>query len=637
MCGIAGVWTRKGNGEHRMHYLANAIKALNHRGPDDNGIWTNNSGIKLGHARLSILDLSMHGHQPMCSEDRRYAMVFNGEVYNFKEIRSQLAAKGYAFIGSGDTEVILAAFQEWGDEAINRFIGMFAIALWDEQLQTLTLIRDRVGVKPLYYGWDGNTLWFGSELKALREFKHWPAEIDRQAAGEFFQYGYISSSRSIYKNIHKLKPGYLLKLRLDGEPELKCYWSVLNNLASPVGSDDDIEAELEELLRSACNYRMVSDVPVGIYLSGGVDSSLVAAMLAGNNNRQVNTFTIGFNENTHDESVWAKKVAAHLGTKHTEYILGVDEALDIARNWGALFDEPFGDSSGIPTLLVSKLAGQQVKVVLSADGGDELFSGYNVYPDVINRHASLSRIPNGIKSLSAFSLSAIPIAQLDNILSKTPIIAQKRGYLIRKIKRLRSMLTDCSPGTLYDTAISYWLPEDVSRLLGIYQPPRESIDSYKGNIAEQMCLWDFHHYLPEDILTKVDRTTMAVSIEGREPLLDHRLVEYAFGLPLHLRRGSLGSKHMLKKILYKHVPRQLIDRPKQGFGIPLEKWLSNELKPLVNDYLNANKIKSAGILDSRIVAQITADFYRGNKSLASQLWFLLAFEMWRENHHSWKN
>jgi len=631
MCGIAGIWTRKGNVDHHRHDLSNAVKSLNHRGPDDNGIWTNDSGVALGHSRLSILDLSTHGHQPMSSADRRYAMVFNGEVYNFNEIRLQLVTKGYSFAGSGDTGVILAAFQEWGDEAINRFIGMFAIALWDARQQTLTLIRDRVGVKPLYYGWDGNSLWFGSELKALREFKHWQAEIDTQAAGEFFQYGYISSSRSIYKNIHKLNPGHLLKLRLNGEPEIKSYWSVSNNLSPPIqGSDEDIEAELEELLISACNYRMVSDVPVGVYLSGGVDSSLVAAMLAGNKSQQINTFTIGFNENTHNESIWAKKVAAHLGTNHTEYILGVHEALDIARQWGDLFDEPFGDSSGIPTLLVSKLASQQVKVVLSADGGDELFSGYSVYSDVIGRHTSLSKIPYGFKTLSASALSAIPITQLDNILSKSPLSVQRRGLIIRKIKRLRAILKNYSSGTLYDAAISYWLPEEVSRLLGMYQPPRESIDNYTGNIAEQMCLWDLHNYLPEDILTKIDRTTMAASIEGREPLLDHRLVEYAFRLPLHLRRGNLGPKHILKKILYKHVPQQLIDRPKQGFGIPLEKWLSNELKPLVNDYLNVNRVKQAGILDSHIVAQITADFYKGNKSLASQLWFLLAFEMWRE-------
>jgi asparagine synthase (glutamine-hydrolysing) len=631
MCGIAGIWTLKGNVDHHSHDLSNAVKSLNHRGPDDNGIWTNDYGVALGHARLSILDLSSHGHQPMCSADKRYAMVFNGEVYNFKEIRLQLITKGYSFIGSGDTEVILAAFQEWGDEAINRFIGMFAIALWDAQQQILTLIRDRVGVKPLYYGWDGNSLWFGSELKALREFKHWQAEIDMQAAGEFFQYGYISSSRSIYKNIHKLKPGHLLKLRLEGEPEVNSYWSVSNNLSPPMqGSDEDIEAELEGLLLSACNYRMVSDVPVGVYLSGGVDSSLVAAMLAGNKSQQINTFTIGFNENTHNESIWAKKVAAHLGTRHTEYILDVHEALAIARQWGNLFDEPFGDSSGIPTLLVSKLASQQVKVVLSADGGDELFSGYSVYSDVIGRNTSLSRIPHGFKTLSASALSAIPITQLDNILSKLPLSAQRRGFIIRKIKRLRAILENYSPGTLYDAAISYWLPEEVSRLLGMYQPPRESIDSYTGNIAEQMCRWDFHNYLPEDILTKVDRTTMSASIEGREPLLDHRLIEYAFRLPLHLRRGNLGHKHILKKILYKHVPQQLIDRPKQGFGIPLERWLSNELKPLVNDYLNINQIKQAGILNSRIIERITSDFYSGDKSLASQLWFLLAFEMWRE-------
>ncbi|HXV13008.1 MAG TPA: asparagine synthase (glutamine-hydrolyzing) [Candidatus Krumholzibacteria bacterium] len=631
MCGIAGFMSRNGDSAQLARDLARAVACLRHRGPDDEGLWNDGAGTGLGFRRLSILDLSERGHQPMRSKDGRYVMVFNGEVYNFAEVRARLLGLGHLFSGTGDSEVILTAFQQWGERAVDHFIGMFAIGLWDEREQTMHLFRDRVGVKPLYYGWDGTTLWFGSELKALRAFGHWRPRVDRQAVGEFLHYGYISSPRSIYTQVKKLPPGSRLALSRTGDPVVTRYWSLLDALGSPIAGDDDaIEAELEALLASAFQYRMVADVPVGVFLSGGVDSSLVTAILAREATQPIRTFTIGFAEDHRDESAWARKVANHLGTRHTEYILGVQEALAMTRDWGTLFDEPFGDASGIPTLLVSRLARAEVTVALSADGGDELFMGYSVYDDVLGRLDTLARVPSWLKTASAHSLSHTPVGVLDGALSRLGSSAAVRGRVSRRIRRARAIMHDATPDRVYDAAISYWLPEEVRGLMGDYSNPRTLADAYRGEPLERMCLWDFHHYLPDDIMTKVDRTTMAVSLEGREPMLDHRLAEFAFRLPSRLRRGPLGPKHILKKILYRHVPRELVDRPKQGFAIPLEGWLRDDLRALAGDYLAEARIRNAGYFDARVVRRLVDDFYRGNGSTADQLWFLLAFELWRE-------
>ena len=632
MCGITGIWTKDNNLDRAREEVTQAVASLRHRGPDDEGIWMNNSGVALGHTRLSILDLSHLGHQPMVSADGRHVIVYNGEIYNFADIRAKLARLGHTFSGSGDTEVILHAFKEWGSDAVKQFIGMFAIALWDEQEKTLELIRDRVGVKPLHYGWDGRTLCFGSELKSIRAYKHWRPEIDQQSLGEFLQYGYIAGNRTIYKGIHKLKPGHRLILKDGLQPVIEPYWSVLDALdGPPSGGDSDMESELEALLIDSFRFRMVSDVPVGVYLSGGVDSSLVTAMLAKHHDQDIRTFTIGFSEDTHDESRWAKKIAEHCGTIHTEYILDVSEALDIAKGWGSLFDEPFGDSSGIPTLLVSRLAGEQVKVVLSADGGDELFSGYKVYTSVLERIKLLEQIPRPIRGMLSMGTSMLPprLPELGN--ARLPIPAFMHGNLSRRVHNFGAMLKDLSPGHLMDVYMSYWKPDEIGRLIGSYVSPRESANSYPGEPATQISLWDFDHYLPEDILTKVDRTTMAVSIEGREPLLDHRLVENAFALPLHQRRGQLGPKHILKNILHRYVPHELVDRPKQGFGIPLDNWLKTDLRELVNDYLANDRIRNAGIMDPKLVSRSIESFYKGDSTRGTPLWFLLSFEMWREN------
>lgn len=614
--------------------LARALDAIKYRGPDDRGVWTEEKGVGLGHVRLSILDLSPHGHQPMLSADGRLVMVFNGEVYNFADIRRDLEFKGHRFQGTGDSEVILAAFGEWGVEAANRFIGMFAIALWDRQERRLVLLRDRLGVKPLYYGWDGNTLWFGSELKALRAFRHWRAETDLLALAEYFQFGHINAPRSIYRNVFKLPPGHWLELGPQGEPLVSRYWSVLDALHTPLtGSEDQLTEQLEALLIDAFRLRMVSDVPVGMFLSGGIDSSLVTALLQ-KHHGNIHTFTIGFNEAQSNEAPHARRVAEYLGTNHTERILETDEAKRILPHWGDLFDEPFQDSSGIPTYLVSKLASEQVKVVLSADGGDELFSGYNVYQSALKHAARRARLPAVLSHAGGAIRNMSVFERIDEMLALSTLprsaIKLLRDKLTWRASRSYDYFTAPTNGAMYEQIVSFWKPHAIQALTCAYERVRETSEAYAGSFAEQICLWDLHNYLPGDILAKVDRATMGVSIEGREPLIDHRIVEFAFRLPLSLRRGPLGAKHILRKILYRHVPQEIVDRPKMGFGIPLLKWLRGDLAHLLDDHLNSTDIRAQGILDPFVVERTVRAFKHGDDHAVNRVWILLAFQMWRQ-------
>lgn len=635
MCGIAGYFTRDNNDRALAAALPMVLQTIEHRGPDDSGVWTR-PGVGLGHRRLSILDLSAHGHQPMVRADGRFAMVFNGEVYNYRAIRADLEKTGLNFVGSGDSEVVLAALATWGLDAVKRFIGMFAIALWDNEKRTLTLIRDRLGVKPLYFGWDGKTLWFGSELKALCAFPHWKPEIDRTALADYFQFGYITAPLSIYQKVRKVQPGHMVTLGSEGVPSELRYWSVLDVLAQPLtGTEDALTNELEALLAEAFSLRMVSDVPVGVFLSGGVDSSLLAALLQKNRTDDpIHTFTIGFNEAHADESVHAKRVAAHLGTRHTERILDTDEAKRILPDWAKLYDEPFADSSGIPTYLVSRMAGEQVKVVLSADGGDELFSGYRSYDSVLRAWNRRERIPAPIRATAAAILKHAPMRTIDTLLDALPLPASAyRAVKEKTTWKARCILDwadEAAPGGYFENASSFFQPDEIAELLGDYQAVRVRSDSYPGSVAEQLCLWDLHYYLPGDILTKVDRATMAVSIEGREPLIDHRVVEFAFRLPLAMRRGPLGPKHILKRLLYRHVPREIVDRPKQGFAIPLGEWLKNDLHHLVDEYLEPGRIRREGVLNAASVSRVVRGFKRGHDKLTNQVWALLAFQMWHE-------
>jgi len=639
MCGIAGYWSIADiNYEYLDSDLKMAVQSLDHRGPDDNGIWSNASGVGLGHSRLSILDLSSHGHQPMKSRNDRFIMVFNGEVYNFREIRSELIEKGYSFFSDSDSEVVLASFQEWGHESVHRFIGMFAIAIWDDEEKRLFLFRDRVGVKPLYYGWDGHTFWFGSEMKALLAFRHWTPEINKQAMGEFLQYGYIAPPRSIFKQVSKLIPGHWLEVNsTSAEQIIRQYWSLLDaSSESTDKNEEELADELEKLIISAFQYRMVSDVPVGVFLSGGIDSSIVAAILQKHSGQQIQTFTIGFEDKKCDESEWAKKVADHIGTCHTEFSLDLDKSKELIPKLPGFYDEPFGDPSSIPTLMVASLAGRDVKVVLSADGGDELFAGYSSYILNPERLKRISNLPYWLRWLMGKGLSLLPIAYLAKILSSTSIFSKELpSDLLRKAMKLEAVLPDVTPSDVFQASESYWLPSEVNKLIGGgYEDPRSPVEHYSGGYEEQMALWDFHHYLPEDIMTKVDRATMAVSIEGREPLLDHRLIEFAFRLPLKYRIGKLGQKHLLRKVLYKYVPRNLIDRPKQGFTIPINKWMRDGNASLANSLLSDDS--SLGKYLDMSVVKDEVDLLKKSGVNETRVWFLFVLDQWLREYDSCK-
>ena len=635
MCGITGFFTSAGMGELAESDLRRAVVTLRKRGPDDEGVWRGGAEVGLGHTRLSILDLSSHGHQPMLSSNGHLAMVFNGEVYNFAGIRSELAGKGHRFLGSGDSEVILAAFQEWGVRgALNRFVGMFAIALWDAQAGRLTLIRDRLGVKPLYYGWNGRTLWFGSELKALRAYPHWQPRIDKTALADFFRFSYIVEPLSIYEQVSKLAPGHFLELSRGGQPAIHQYWSVSNASSHDASADEDALTErLEALMADAFNLRMISDVPVGVFLSGGVDSSALVALLK-RDGPPIRTFTIGFDDARFNEAPYAEQIARYLGTLHTTQIVSEADAMQVLPSWGELFDEPFGDDSGIPTLLLSRLAAQHVKVVLSADGGDELFAGYNSYGAVLRR-MEIARQQSPIGRLARDLAAIMPWEHVDRMLagrsgSANPDHSASRAMSLRLLY-LRETHSLSTPGGQFEHVLtsSYWHDADLARLLGQAAPStRRRCDDYPGDVGEKLCLWDLDHYLPGDILAKVDRTTMALSIEGREPLLDHRLVEFAFSLPYHLRFGALGSKHLLRKVLYKHVPRALIDRPKKGFAAPIGSWMLGALKPLLDRHLDLNRIAGQGVLNGAVVQAVRQRFEAGDPSSVQRVWLLLAFQLW---------
>jgi asparagine synthase (glutamine-hydrolysing) len=621
MCGIAGYWFKNRAPEAAQQWLRDGLASLHHRGPDDRGAWFE-TGVGMGHTRLSILDLSPLGHQPMASRNGRWMMVFNGEVYNFREIRKDLELLGHTFLGTGDSEVILEAFSEWGPGAVRRFVGMFAIALWSKADRRLYLVRDRVGVKPLYYGWNASSLWFGSELKALRAFKHWSPQLDRSAMVDFFRYGYIAEPRSIYQDVFKLPPGHWLEVAPDGEKKLEPYWSVLDAaLNQRQGSEDELAEELEALMIDAFRYRMISDVPVGVFLSGGIDSSSVAAILQHHAGQRIKTYTIGFDDAAFDESPHAERVARHLGTDHTTRILKVKDAMRILPQWGNLYDEPFGDRSGIPTLLVSQIASESVKVVLSADGGDELFSGYNGYTHMFAQRRKRAAIPEWLGAATVAALRALPVDQLDGQLAAQRWPAQLNHRLRRRVTmpcaKIRDRLQTRTMGEMFDQALAVWSYDELRRLLGWDgHPVRSNCDIYAGEDGEKLCLWDLHHYLPANILTKVDRATMAVSIEGREPLLDHRLVEFAFALPFRFRRSTGGPKHLLRKVLYKYVPREYLDRPKQGFDVPLGQWLAKDLALLIDQYLESSLIAAQGIFDTEVVRRLLARFRAGDVARA---------------------
>jgi asparagine synthase (glutamine-hydrolysing) len=634
MCAIVGCIAPHADREALLRQVASGMQRLAHRGPDDEGSWAETSQgttVAFGHRRLSILDLSPSGHQPMVSSSGRYVIVFNGEIYNFREVRSALDSGGAALRSSGDTAVVLEAFEQWGLAAIERFVGMFAFALWDRREQRVLLVRDRVGVKPLYYCVQDGMLAFASELRGLQAFAFWPRQIDSGALAEFLQYGYISAPRTIFQGVQSLEPGGWAEMSATGALRRGIYWSLESSPApfEVEQREDEARERLRELLDSACAYRLVSDVPVGVFLSGGIDSSLVTAVIAKRLGADTRTFTVGFEEAPYDESGWAAKVARHLGTRHTERKLSIAEAERTIESWGELFDEPFGDSSAIPTLLVSKVAREQVKVALSADGGDELFGGYVNYDSIPPKIRALGRIPRPVRNTVGGMLRTPLGAMLASRVLPTPATAGTDKRLDR-IHKLGEVLSAGDARSVFQLAVSYSTPRQVTELVGCADDTRPDLARFPGSIEEAMMAWDFHHYLPHDILVKVDRMTMRVGLEGREPLLDHRLVEFAFAAPMRYRIGALGSKHLLRSLLFDVVPRELIERPKQGFGIPLGQWLRRgRLFEMVRGLLSSDSLRGSQLVNPRALDALVGAFVSGAPIDATRVWLLVAFEMWR--------
>jgi asparagine synthase (glutamine-hydrolysing) len=646
MCGIAGFWQTKRGTEDPLGLLNRMGAALAHRGPDDSGIFHDgDTGIGLAFRRLSILDLSPQGHQPMYSASGRYVIIFNGEVYNFEEIRAELGSRHWR--GHSDTEVMLEAIERWGlESAVKRFVGMFALALWDRQERRLYLVRDRLGIKPLYYGHVNGTFVFGSELKAIRQHPRFYGEIDRDVLTLYLRHNYVPSPHCIYKGLYKLRSGHILMLSSAmAAPALHPFWSgndvAREGLRSPfAGSDVDAIEQLHEQLLSAVRLRMIADVPLGAFLSGGIDSSTVVALMQAQSSRPVKTFTIGFHEDGYNEATDAKKVAAHLGTDHTELYLTPKDALNVVPLLPSMYDEPFSDSSQIPTYLISKLARDTVTVSLSGDGGDELFGGYNRYLFTKRIWNSIKRLPKFARKAAIELLRAVPPTGIDRGFQLL------RPILPRKLRpatpgdnayKLATLLSVDSPHALYYRALSHWV--NPAEVVPNSQEPGtllESIvdSSWSSNIEEVMMLTDQLNYLPDDILTKVDRASMAVSLEARVPLLDHRLVEFAWKLPLHSKIRKGISKWILRQVLYKYVPEELVERPKMGFGVPIDRWLRGPLREWADDLLSESSLAQHGLLEVGPIRVKWQQHLSGIRNWQNVLWDVLVFQHWLSQSRS---
>lgn len=649
MCGLAGFFCEK-QFESADDLLRGMAGQISHRGPDADGYWHDDAaGVGLAHRRLSILDLSEAGSQPMHSPSGRFVIVFNGEIYNHNDIRQRLQTSSdapHVWRGHSDTETLLAGFDCFGVEAtIKMVVGMFAFALWDRQTGTLTLGRDRLGEKPLYYGWQGDTFLFGSELKAMRAHPAFKAGVNRGTLSLFMRHAYIPAPYSIYEGIAKLSPGCLLSVsRGQREPVLYRYWSgaavAEGGVANPyAGSDGQAIDELEVLLKDAVGRQMVADVPLGAFLSGGIDSSTVVALMQAQSSRPVKTFTIGFHEEGYNEAEHAMAVAKHLGTDHTELYVTAAQAMDVIPRLPALYDEPFADSSQIPTFLVSQLARQHVTVSLSGDAGDELFCGYNRYQITHKLWRKLSRIPLPARRLLARTLTSVSPDAWNRIaraagpaLPRAARVAQPGD----KLHKGAGVLTSESVDDLYLGLVSQWQDpaavvingSESSTLLSGNAPALVGLDD-----VERMMALDLLTYLPDDILTKVDRAAMGVSLETRVPFLDHRVVEWAWRLPQSIKLREGQGKWILRQVLYRHVPQELIERPKRGFSVPIDAWLRGPLRSWAEALLDESRLKKEGYFHSAPIRQKWQEHLSGRRNWQYQLWNVLMFQMWLESQN----
>ncbi len=640
MCGIAGFLDEKRRwAAGRMNAVAaDMANALRHRGPDATATWADaGKGIAFAHTRLAIIDLSAAGSQPMTSGCRRCTITYNGEIYNAHELREELERAGRRFRGHSDTEVIVEGCAAWGvEETVGRLIGMFAFGLWDREEGTLTLVRDRLGIKPLYWGQQEGRVVFASELKALKQIPGWHGEIDPQALAAFMRHSYVPAPVSIYKGIFKLPPGTMLRVTAGMEPKITSYWSLSDvvetgqSRPSALSDNEAVEA-LEDLLLDAVKRRMVADVPLGAFLSGGIDSSTVVALMQRATNAPVRTFSIGFHEDVYNEAQHAKEVARHLGTDHTEQYVTPEEAREVIPDLPTIYDEPFADSSQIPTFLVSRMTREHVTVALSGDGGDELFAGYNRYVQGLRLARLRAIAPRPLRALASHILTALPPRVWDGIFSAVPASVRPR-LAGDKMHKLAGVLPEDEIG-FYCKLISQWDPAWVlvrgaREPQGIFSDP--ALRARFDDPVAWMQYLDTLTYLPDDILTKVDRASMAVSLEARVPILDHRVVEFAWSLPAQLKIRNGTSKWLLREVLHKLVPRELVERPKMGFGVPIDTWLRGPLKEWGEDLLAEGELAKDGILDSGPIREKWAEHQSGRRNWQHLLWNVLMFQAWRQ-------
>jgi asparagine synthase (glutamine-hydrolysing) len=646
MCGFAGFLQRSRviAADAMADTVRRMADTLRYRGPDDAGTWTDPpAGIALGHRRLSIIDLSPEGHQPMISASGRYVVAFNGEIYNFERLRPELEADGHSWRGHSDTEVMLAAFERWGVEgALERFNGMFAFALWDRADRVLHLARDRLGEKPLYYGWAGETFLFGSELKALRAHPSFRAAIDRDALASYLRYNYVPTPHSIYKGFSKLPAGHVLKIPAAARADVptRAYWSLRGaaqaGLDRPLSCSDEAAVdELDTLLRDAVRIRTVADVPVGVFLSGGIDSSTVVALMQAQSSRPVKSFSIGFDEEGYNEARHAKAVATHLGTDHTELYVTPGEAQAVIPTLPQVYDEPFADSSQIPTILVSRLARREVTVTLSGDGGDELFCGYVRYFWGRRIWRRIGRVPGTLRSLAGRAITALSPQSWNAVMGGVTrlVPATSLGEVTGdRLHKLAEVLSVPSADVLYQGLISHWAQPDSIVLDSREAATLHNAAEHRAGFDDftlRMMYLDALTYLPDDILVKVDRASMSVSLEARVPLLDHRVVEYAWRVPLSMKIRDDHGKWLLRQVLYRYVPRGLVERPKMGFGVPIDSWLRGPLRDWAEDLLEEKKLREGGHFDPQPIREKWAEHQSGTRNWQYWLWDILMFQAWQ--------
>jgi asparagine synthase (glutamine-hydrolysing) len=643
MCGFAGILSTAGfSRDELLEHASGMIAPITHRGPDDSGIWADErAGVALGFRRLAIIDLSPEGHQPMWSASRRFVLVFNGEVYNFSELRSELEQHGHGFRGHSDTEVILAAFEQWGvREAVSRFVGMFAIAVWDTLRQELSLVRDRLGKKPLYVYREPGLITFGSELKALLAGPSFDRAIDPDALTSYLRYLYVPAPQSIFRHVIKVPAAHILTVRDPKSPlpMPEAYWSLRDvaraGLSNPfAGGDNEAVDQLDALLSDAVRGRLQSDVPLGALLSGGIDSSAVVSVMQDASSRAVKTYTIGFAEEEYNEAGHAARVAQHLGTDHTELMLSGEDAQSLIPRLPEIFDEPLADPSQLPTLLVSQLARREVTVALCGDGGDELFGGYNRYVYGTRVLPRVNRVPRTLRHAVAAGVACVPATTWDRLSGLSAVLPGLPVTRVgERIGKLTNVMSAASIGNMYCSLLSAW--QQPANLVLNSRPAEDwntrILDGAEPvRLLDRMMLADQMTYLPDDLLAKLDRASMSVSLEVRAPLLDHRIVEFSWRLPHQLKLRDGVGKWILRQVLYRRVPKALVERPKMGFSVPIDRWLRGPLKTWAESLLTPEEIGRGGLLAPPEILSTWRDFQAGRRSAGARLWAVIMFQAWR--------